>query len=105
MRINLDQNAKNAGYKMPYWFEVLLNEKISNFMREYQVHQVEAMRYFINRSNLTRLVNLFKDNGIEIETYSMDELPSWGLILPDDNPTIVEYKLKYGNTKDENKPS
>jgi len=105
MRINFDEAAKEARHNMPYWFEVLLNEKIQKFIKEYKIPSWEANLYFINRGSLDRLVELFKNDGIIIEKYSKDDLSSWGLIIPDDDESIVEYKLIYGDIKDADKSS
>jgi len=101
MRINLHINNLNLT-KYPVWFEIMLNDYIEQFRKEYQVTENDVYIYFFKSQNFERIKKLFKDHTIDVETYEIDGLPSKGIIVPDDNPIIVEYKLKYGTEKQQN---
>lgn len=55
-----------------------------------------AFTYFFERENIENLSNLLKNKKINAEYYSITGLPSWGIVISDDDATVVEYKLKYG---------
>jgi hypothetical protein len=35
-----------------------------------------------------------KDRGINADHYDMEGIASWGFVIADDDPILVEYKLK-----------
>lgn len=92
MRINLNPNHRG---KYPRWFEQMLNEYIDEFGAEYSIRNEDLYRYFFNTEKLERIQKLFKDNDIDVEIYRIDDLPSAGIIIPDNHPTVVMYKLQY----------
>lgn len=92
MRLNFHRESQT---KFPKWFEKLLKEYIEEFKKEYQVSDAEVYRYFFDISNLDRIQKLFKDHNIDVEVYDVPGLNSKGIVVPDDNPIVVEYKLKY----------
>jgi len=91
MRINLHpEGVKN----LPKWVELMINEFVEEFRKEYSVSHGEVYRYFFS-NNLERIQKLFDDNNIKVDTYNMVDLSSRGIIIPDNDPTVVFYKLKY----------
>jgi len=52
---------------------------------------------FFNRHHLDRIVELLKDNGINVVQYNLIGLPSWGIVISKNDPIVVEYILKYGD--------
>jgi hypothetical protein len=100
IRVNLHSNNRRG--KLPVWIGKLINVFLEKFAEEYDVKTGDAYRYhFENAKRLERLKKLFEDNNITVDTYSMEELPSWGLLIPHDNEQVVEYMLKYGTEKEE----
>lgn len=97
MRINIHANNKQ---RLPLFFTEMVKVFIEAFSKEYMVSTQEAYRYFW-AGNLERLQKLFAENGVQIETYDMEDLPSRGFIIPDTDPTVVFYKLKYSDPPEE----
>ena len=93
IRINLHPNRRGAKY--PLWAEHLINKLITDFSQEYDVTYNDSFKYFFNCSPVERIAKLFADAGITVETYNMEGLPSLGILIPEDNPVVVEYKLRY----------
>lgn len=97
MRINLHPN-RNVIH--PSWFNHMINEWVEEFRKEYSVNDKDVYRYFFS-DKLDRIQKLFADHGVAVETYEVEDLPSRGIIIPDDDPIVVMYKLKYGNPQEE----
>ena len=108
IRINLCVQRQ----KIPNWFDQLRSDLYHKFAIEYIISDDDAKRYFtstrtsnlsetdMNESDrrkilLLRNVALFHENGIKAISYNIDNLPSYGLLLPEDDPTVVEYKFRY----------
>lgn len=92
MRVNFHRERQA---KFPVWLEKMFNEYMEEFRKEYQVSAAEVHKYFFDISQLDRIQNLFKQHNIDVEIYDVVGLNSKGIIIPDDNPIVVEYKLKY----------
>lgn len=97
MRINIHAGSNAI---LPNWFKEMINTYVEAFRKEYMVSNQEAYRYFWS-GKLERLQKLFADNGVQMEIYDMEDLPSRGFIVPDDDPTVVLYKLKYSDPPSE----
>ena len=95
-------NAKSRRGKLPFWVTKMVNVFIGKFADEYDVRNEDAYRYFFhNEKSLERLKQLFCENGVPVESYTMEELPSHGLLFPEKHDLVVEYILKYGTEKEE----
>jgi hypothetical protein len=94
MRVNM---CKTHQTRYPIWVEMLINDYIEQFKKEYDVDSIEAYRYFFDVENLNRIKDLFKDRGIDVEVYDVEGLSSKGIIIPEDDPTVVLYKLRYSD--------
>ena len=100
--IRINFNAKSGRGRLPFWTTQLVNKFIGKFAEEYDVKNEDAYRYFFqNENSLDRLKKLFCENDIPVESYTMEELPSYGLLFPEKNELVVEYLLKYGTEKEE----
>lgn len=97
VRINLDIEARSSGYQLAPPMRKLLSEVMDEFCKEYQVAQTSAWSFFCQRGKTERLAELLRARGVAAESYDVEELPSWGIIIPNDDPVLVEYKLRYGN--------
>lgn len=97
MRINLHPNGKSS---VPGWFGDMLNDYIEEFRKEYSVSDTDVYRYFFC-DKLERIQQLFANHGVNIEIYTMEDLPSRGVIIPDDDPTVVMYKLRHQTEPEE----
>lgn len=42
-----------------------------------------------------RIKELFGAFGVPVEAYHHHELPSWGVLIPEDSEIVVEYKLRH----------
>ena len=108
MRINFNPSATRAGYHIPKYATELINALIIAFCQDYQISNDDAYHYFFGNSSgistktgpdidsMNRLVELLNNNGISASSYTVDNLPSIGIIIEDNDPILVEYKLKFG---------
>ena len=94
MRFNLDHAARTAGYPLPGSAKDLINDMVRVFCNEYQVSDKDAYMYLLTRDTVHRLVSMMKERGINVEHYDIEGIGSWGFVIADDDPTLVEYKLK-----------
>ena len=96
----MDLAAKQAGYENPAWFRKLLNDAVTEFCHDYQVGNKSAYQYIFDQSGnlkslrLSEVLRTYK--GVDSTDYHVDGLPSWGVLLQEDDPVVVEYKLKHG---------
>ena len=74
----------------------LINDMVRAFCKEYQVSDMDAYKYLLTRDTVHRLVSMMKERGISVEHYDLEGIASWGIVVADDDPTLVEYKLKQG---------
>ena len=98
--IRLNLHPSRRGAKWPLWVEKLINKFVTDFSKEYDVSYSDAHKYFFNGQPPERIAKLFAENGITVETYYIEELPSLGILIPEDNPMVVEYKLRYSSEDD-----
>jgi hypothetical protein len=83
------------------WVEALINDYIEEFRKEYDVSSADAFMYFFDTDKLERIKALFKEHDIEVEIYDVEGLSSKGIVIPEDNPTVVMYKLRYSDPPSE----
>ncbi len=98
IRINLHRDAKSFGYPVPKWFETMMSEMVNATCIDLQVapNQIHAYLFPIT-DDADRLAELLKTSiGLDAKSYKIDKVPSWGLLLREDDPLVVEYKLKFG---------
>lgn len=102
IRINLHPDARVSKFKTPIWFDQMVKDMIGNFSQEYQISSNDCYAYFFQRTgDCSRLAATLKEFiQLDATTYNIEYLPSWGLLLKDDDPVVVEYKLKYGEGSD-----
>ena len=102
IRINMAMNtaSNQAGYETPAWFRAMFDHAIDEFCRDYQVGKGDAVEYIFKQSpdlksrRLAEVLRTYK--GVDSTDYHVNGLPSWGVLLHEDDPVVVEYKLKHG---------
>ena len=98
MRVNLNASARHGGYTIPKFIRELSNHYAKAFAKEYQIALSDAWNYLLgNNNNAEKLVAVMAADGIAITAYKIEGLPSWGFIIADDDPKLVEFKLIHGD--------
>jgi DNA-binding PucR family transcriptional regulator len=72
MRLNLHPDSARV---IPKWLEIMINEFVEEFRKEYSVGHNDVYRYFFS-DKLERIQQLFADHNIKVEIYSIEDLPS-----------------------------
>jgi len=91
------------GYQHPLWFQKILSDSIENFRQEWQITHDQVIKYVWGhetKERCKRLVEILSTVDIKAEPYYCDDLPSWGVLLDELDPVLVEYVLKYSNIQD-----
>ena len=105
IRINLHNGgvtASNSGFPWPKWFTDMLNNALSQFCMDYQISDTNVWRYIneLDSSNKDaprpdRLQKILDDYlNLKVSTYHFIGIPSWGIVIDETDPVVVEYKLK-----------
>jgi hypothetical protein len=94
IRINLHQHRPKS--KRPAWQDALMNDAIRAFAAEWQVHAYEAFDHMCTRDTIAELAEVIKcHTGAMADSYVHPWLPSYGLVLQEDDPVVVMYKLRH----------
>jgi hypothetical protein len=100
IRFNIQGPTKR--YPHPAWFKQMLADAIEAFRKEWQVtyDDVIAWAWKDPKSGSERLCEALMILGVKPQPYYREDLPSWGVILYEADPVVVEYILKYGDQKE-----
>ena len=101
IRINLHRNARYPGSgKMPRWFQQLMNDAMNAYAEEWQVSAHEVWTKVREPDALEQLVEIVREHGVvSCVAYRHALIDSYGLRLAEDDPLVVEYKLKTTETE------
>jgi hypothetical protein len=106
IRLNLGVNwaAKKEGRKLPVWFIKLFDDLVLKIANEYMVSIQNASEWITNNGDNTGIpaTERFVEQleiyfNIKCKAYNVEGLRSWGILIDEFNPTVVEYKLKCNN--------
>jgi hypothetical protein len=101
IRINLADWLINY----PEWYKMMFQDALTLFRNEYKVNDEAVFKYLRDESapvSSQRLAEILEMLGANPTPYHKDGLPSWGILLREDDPVVVEYKLKVEEKTHEN---
>lgn len=104
IRVNLHDTARRAGYPVPAWVTKLLTELVETVSADFQINPNDVHRYFfpIPENADILAIEFRKRMAIDVTSYKILDVPSWGLIFNTEDPMVVEYKLKYSKGNSDN---
>ena len=92
-------HGPNKKYPHPIWFQRMLADGFEVFRKEWQVTHDDIITWAWQNTatGSDRLTEIFAGIGVKAVGYHREDLPSWGVVLDERDPVVVEYILKYGD--------